>query len=212
MATNPTQAVEVKAWLKKNWVYVVGVASIISAAVAVVHLWPSSSAPAPGPNVIGGNCVQNGNNNSCTVQQIQQQAGELRNGNPQQQKNDIAKISQAEPKVPGPWPYFVYNTVNTGTGQDVGLKVKKAPSVRGEQVGSTPPGSLVWADCLVVNDYDPEVGSDVDVGPKWLRIHWPVDTPNTAYSTSSPQALFLEYVYAGYALPFTHNGNIPQCS
>lgn len=82
----------------------------------------------------------------------------------------------------------------------------------GEQVGSTPPGSPVWADCFVMNDYNPEVGSSVDVGPKWLRIHWPIDTPATMYNRSSPQAPFLEYVYAGYTLPFTHNGNIPQCS
>lgn len=212
MAKNPTQPVGVKAWLKRNWEYLVGVAVIIGTLATIIGLWPASSAPAPGPKVIGGNCAQNGNNNSCTVPQIQQQAAEFRNGNPQQQKANIAKISLAPPVPPGPWPYFIYNTVNSGTGQDVGLKVKRAPSVGGEQIGSTPPGSIVWADCLVVNDYDPEVGSDVDVGPRWLRIHWPTDTPSTAYNTSSRQAPFLEYVYAGYALPFTHNGNIPRCS
>jgi hypothetical protein len=213
MTTNTQQTPGVKAWLKRRWKYVVGIAGIIGAAAAVIgliHMWWPANSP-PTPNIFGGDCTQVGNNNKCT---IQRQADELSRSttSPQLLKEHIAKFSQAPPKDSGPWPYFVFDTVNIATGQDVGLKVKRAPSVEGEQVGSAPPGSLLWADCYVMNDYDPEVDNSVDVGPKWLRIHWPTDTTATTYNRSSPQSPFLEYVYAGYALPFTHNGNIPRCS
>lgn len=147
----------------------------------------------------------------CTVQQ---QADEIaREANNRQQLIDrIAKRSQAAPGGAGPWPYFVYDTVNVAMRQDIGLKVKMVPSLEGQQVGSAAPGSLVWADCYVINNFNPVVGDRDDVGPKWLRIHWPTGNLSTSYALSSPGAPFLEYVYAGYTLPFTHNGEIPKCS
>lgn len=206
MTANGERRRQGKSWLKKNWQYVVGVAGLISAIVAVMtFLRPADEQLTP--PVITGDCAQVGNDNTCIVQQ---RADELsqNTGNPQQLKDQVSKISQAPAKGPGPWPYLVYNP---DAGEDIGLRVKVAPSVEGQQVGSAATGSLLWADCYVMNNYNPMAGTPADVGPKWLRIHWPSEHPTTQYNSSSPNAPFLGWVYAGYELPFTHNGGIPRC-
>lgn len=153
--------------------------------------------------------MQIGDKNSCTIQQQADQAS--KGETPQQIKDHVARLPQERPTPPGPWPFLVYNTL-LPSGAEYGLKVKTAPSVTGQQVGSASSGSVVWADCYVFNSFNPEVGTDADVGPKWLRIHWPANAPGTAFALSSPTDSFLAYVYAGYTLPFTHNGQIPICT
>jgi hypothetical protein len=194
-------------WIKRHWTYLVGAAGIISAIIAVIaFLWPTE--PPPGQNIVG-DCAQLGDNNSCVVQEQAKEIS-LGGGTVQQLKNRIAEISQAPPKGTGPWPYYVYNTPSESE-QDRGLKVKMAPSLEGKQVGSVSAGSLVWADCYIVNSYTPFVEELANVGPKWLQIHWPTDTPTITYNTSAPDAPNLEWTYAGYTIPFTHNGRIPKC-
>ena len=84
-----------------------------------------------------------------------------------------------------PWSFLVYDTTDAN-GVDIGLKVKSAPAPEGAQVGSARSRSLVLAECYVMNQYDPGRGSDVDVGPKWLRIHWPVNIPGREYASPHP--------------------------
>ena len=156
------------------------------------------------------NCAQVGNNNSCTIQQ-QANAISRNVADAQQLKALVAQDSQSQPEPPGPWSYLVYNTANA-VGVDVGLKVKTAPSLDGLQVGSVASRALVWADCYVLNSFNPERGSDVDVGPKWLRIRWPTNSAGTTFASSSPTDTFTQYVYAEYTLSFTHNGEIPACA
>ncbi len=185
----------------------------VLAAWLAIPAFHKSEPPTPsistGP-ISAGDCLQvGGNNNSCTVQQ---QADEVsRNtADAAQLKQLVEGFSQDPPQPPGPWPFLVYNT-RVASGQDVGLKVKSAPAADGLPIGTATSRSLVWADCYVVNDYNPEEHSDVDVGPKWLRIHWPSSFPSTDIAMSSPTNRYLGYVYAGYGLPFKHNGSIPAC-
>lgn len=194
-------------WIKANWTYLVGAAGIISAAIAVLgFLWPT---PPPSGHDAIGSCVQRGDNNLCV---FQERADEISRGagTVQQLKDRIAKISQVPPKGAGPWPYYVFNTPSESE-QDRGLRVKMAPSLEGSQVGSISAGSPVWADCYLVNSYAPLVDKSANVGPRWLRIHWPTGTQATTYGISTPDAPNLEWIYAGYAIPFTHNGRIPRC-
>lgn len=204
---------------KRNSV-TIGVVALFVAIVGTIGTWLAvpafhKSEPLP-PNISAGpisagNCAQvGGSNNSCTVQQ---QADEVTKNaaDAEQLKKLVAGFSQDPPQPPGPWSFLVYNT-RVATGQDVGLKVKSAPSADGVQVGTATSRSLIWADCYVINSYNPEAHSDVDVGPKWFKIHWPSNSPGTNFTISSPTDPHLEYVYAGYGLPFKHNGAIPACS
>jgi hypothetical protein len=186
------------------------IAAIVTLVVAFRDNGPSKQhSVQQSGSVNGGACAIVGNNNSCSVQQ---RADEVTRGttSPEQIKRNVAQFSQNPPAPPGPWPFLIYDTVNVETGQNVGLSVKAQP-LPGRQMGSTPASSIVWAECYVLNTYDPEQGNSVDVGPRWLKIKWPTNTPGTAYARSSPTDRFTGYVYAGYALPFTHNGSIPRC-
>jgi hypothetical protein len=140
-------------------------------------------------------------------------------------KEFIAGFSKNPPQQSGPWPFFVYDTIVTqedmgrlanatpaDIGKDFGLHVRTTPTERAQYVGTVNLGSVVWADCYLTNNYDPGPPPSDDVGGKWLRIQWPTNLDTTAPGLSSPTDPFREYVYAGYTLPFTHNGKIPSCA
>lgn len=199
---------------------VLGVAAVVGAIAAVFAIpalnagsSPAASSSSQGPVTVGGNvggCIQAGSTNpQCTIQQQADEATK-NSADAQHLKDLVHSFSEGAPQGPAPWSFLVYNTKDQ-TGAEVGLKVKAQPIAAGMQIGSARGRSLVWAECYVMNTYDPEKGSDVDVGPKWLRITWPTEGHSTGFSESSPEDRFRGYVYAGYALPFNHNGSIPAC-
>lgn len=186
--------------------------TLMGAIAGILALRPGETqAPtfSTGP-VTGGDCAIVGTGNICTIEEQASDASKAAN-DADQLKKFLARGATASPQPPGPWPFMIYHTT-TPSGVDIGLKVKSSPQQDGVQVGSVAARSLVWADCFVQNTYNPETGSDVDVGPKWLRIHWPSDTPGATYLNSTPSDRYEEYIYAGYALPFQQNGDIPKCS
>ena len=138
----------------------------------------------------------------------------------QQMKECIATFSKGSPQQPGPWPFFVYDTIVTPEDvrlglfppvdlyQDIGVKVRTTSTSEAQNgVGTVKLGSVVWADCYVHSAFHPIVPPSDDVGPTWLRIHW-----DSTSAFSSPTDPVEAYVYAGYTLPFTHNGKIPTCT
>jgi hypothetical protein len=168
-------------------------------------------------------CEQSGTYNSCEIQQWADRVP--RGETSQQMKEFIAGFSKNPPQQSGPWPFFVYDTIVTqedmgrlanatpaDIGKDFGLHVRTTPTERAQYVGTVNLGSVVWADCYLTNNYDPGPPPSDDVGGKWLRIQWPTNLDTTAPGLSSPTDPFREYVYAGYTLPFTHNGKIPSCA
>jgi hypothetical protein len=123
----------------------------------------------------------------------------------------VAKLSQDPPQGPPPWSFLVYDT-RDATGTEIGLKIKAEPTFAGPQIGSARASSILWADCYVLSDYNPGNGSRNDVGPKWLRVHWPTNVPGSTFIDALRTDQFTGYAYAGYALPFNHNGDIPFCT
>ncbi len=165
-------------------------------------------------------CVQTGRYDSCGIQQLADQIP--KDEAPRQMKERIERFSRASPRPPGPWPFFVYDTIinaqdigvykwatSADIGKDDGVKVKLMPTGAGRQLGTVYTGSVIWADCYVLNSFHPNVPTDDDVGARWLRIHWPANTPTV--TRSLPTDPVSAYVYAGYTLPFTHDGTIPVC-
>jgi hypothetical protein len=199
---------------------VIGIATVIGAVAAVLavpalnlgaaHGDPPSSSPSINVGGDVGGCIQTGGTNpTCTVEQQIDEA--TKNSSDAKRLKDLVEsFSIREPQGPAPWSYLIYNTKDS-TGREVGLKVKSKPTLDGQQIGSISGRSIAWAECHIVNDFNPEQGSDVDLGPKWLRIYWPSHSPTTSFLTSSKSDSSRGYVYAGYALPFNHNGNIPSC-
>lgn len=195
----------------RNIAIIGGVFTIIGTIAAVVTIILPSDRNGQSPQqTSAGGCAQVGNNNTCSLQQQAVEIGQEAKDD-QQLKELVARNSQNPPTPPGPWPFLVYNTADRLTGDEIGLKVKAAPSVEGMQTGSVASQSLVWADCLVINEFNPVLESSADVGPRWLLIHWPTNLPGSTFMKPSPNDPFLQYVYAGYTLPFTHNGQIPLC-
>jgi len=139
-------------------------------------------------------------------------------------KECIARFSTDLPRQPGPWPFFVYDTTITPNdlgvipgltpaevGNDDGVGVRTTPGPTAGHFRRVLTGTIIWADCYV-NSYQPPAPLDDNVGPKWLRIHWSTNTPGQDTGYSSPTDPFVAYVYAGYTLPFAHNGQIPSCA
>jgi hypothetical protein len=169
-------------------------------------------------------CAHTGAYISC-IQQLAKQIPD--NQTPQQIKDRIATFSQNPPQSPGPWPFFVYDTIVTpdevdlgaflpaDLHQDKGVIVRTTSTSDTQQIGTvySYSKSIVWADCYVPEGYHPQkLSKNDDVGGKWLRIHWPTNLPTTASALSSPTDPIEAYIYAGFTLPFTHNGKIPTCT
>jgi hypothetical protein len=51
-----------------------------------------------------------------------------------------------------------------------------------------------------------------DTGPKWLKVRWPNTRPSTENFQSEPAHTTFGYAYAGYTVPYGHNGNLPRCN
>ena len=211
---------------KPLFVSVFGVALALVIGGVVITVIRTGASPNYG---LGGGpaaCEQSGPYNSCQIQQL---AGQVLKDNttPQQMKEDIARFSHYSAPLSGPWPFFIYDTIITPEdiglvegatlatiGQDAGVRVWTIPAKSGRQpIGRASLGSIVWVDCYVENDFHPQVPQDDDVGARWLRIRWPTTFISTEFVRSSlPTDQFVGYVYAGYTLPFTHNGKIPTCT
>jgi hypothetical protein len=193
------------------WAIAVGAFTIIGAVAALLALLPRE----PTTSITTGDqpgCIVTGSNNTCGIAERAEEVA-TNAPSPQQLKERVAAFSQSPPEAPGPWPYLVYNTFNEASGTDFGLSVKATPDGPGGQIGSTASGGIVYGECIATSMYDPEQGrADVDFGPHWLRIRWPSNTPETEFAASSPSDPFQGYVYLGYVLPFTHNGEIPACA
>lgn len=180
----------------------VALVGIFVAAVIAVPSWGG------GGTATSGVCSQVGRDELvCNVTQELQGISD-QDPNEENFKAKLKGISQGPPSPSGPWPYAVFNTIDSH-GIDIGLKVRAGPELRDSQVGSASRRAIVWAECVVTNTFDPE--PDTGIGPTWLRIHWPNNSPTTQYFQSSPTDIFRAYVYAGYVLPFKHNGDIPRC-
>ncbi|MGH3783850.1 MAG: hypothetical protein ACRDR6_17170 [Pseudonocardiaceae bacterium] len=171
-------------------------------------------------------CAPTGTYNPCEIQRQMDRVP--RDDTPQQMKERIATFSQDSPQRPGPWPFFVYDTIVApedlkyykklgpkDLGHDVKLEVWTTPGTLKDGpmqlIGFTDLGFVLWADCYV-HGYPKNVPPGDDAGDKWLRIPWPTNPPNTPLTLPSPTDPSVGYVYAGYALPFTHNGKIPACT
>ena len=203
-----------------RWTVISALAGIAAVIVALVTLFwqddepPRTPPPAQstGPITQGDEaCVNVGTGNTCT---IEREADELSKNaaDAQQLREALAAVSQSPPQGAGPWPFMAYDT-RDGAGNDIGLKINAAPTLAGTQIGSARGRSLLWADCYVMNDFKPVPdGSRNDVGPKWLRVHWPTGEPGSGFRDASATDQFTGYAYAGYALPFYHNGEIPPCT
>src|SRR4051794_25014630 len=194
---------------------VIGVATVVAAMAAVLAI-PAlnhSEATPPAPVSVGGNvggCVQVGSTNpQCSVEQQADEASKNA-ADAAHLKKLVESFSAADPQGAPPWSFLVYNTRDQA-GNEIGLKVRSGPELASTQIGSARGRALIWGECFVLSDFNPEAGSDVDVGPRWLRIRWPTSAPSTTFAESSPTDPAIGYVYAGYALPFNHNWNIPQC-
>jgi len=183
----------------------VGVA-VVGVVVAVVLAVLSNSSG--GGTATGGACGQVGRDNIVCIVEQKLQAANEQDPNDDEFKARTQGISQGPPSSSGPWAYVVFNTIDS-RGIDIGLKVRAGPEQFDPQVGSASRRSIVWAECVTTSTFDPE--PDTGIGPTWVKIYWPSNTPTTQYFQSSPKDSFRAYVYAGYALPFTHNGNIPRC-
>ncbi|MGH3571635.1 MAG: helix-turn-helix domain-containing protein [Pseudonocardiaceae bacterium] len=169
-------------------------------------------------------CEQNGSYDPCRIQQLADQIPKAETA--PQMKERIAEFSQGPPRSSGPWPFFIYDTIITKDDigvvegakpadirEDWGVLVRTTPVKIGQKEGTMYLKAVVWADCYVSNTFHPGVPKNDDVGAKWLRIHyWPTGPLPTDPALSSPTEPFIGYVYAGYALPFTHNGQIPSCA
>jgi hypothetical protein len=172
---------------------------------------PPPSGPSVGSITQQQGCIDVGTGNSCT---IEQQADELSKNaaDAAQLQAAVAAVSQHPPQGAGPWPFMVYDT-RDGAGNDIGLKIKAEPTPAGVQIGSARGRSLLWVDCYVLNNFKPVPdGSRNDVGPRWLRVHWPTGEPGSDFRDAVATDPFMGYAYAGYALPFYHNGAIPLCT
>jgi hypothetical protein len=191
---------------------VLGIATIVGAIAAALAI-PAFNSQAPTISVDGsvGGCIQSGSTNpQCTIEQQVDEASKNA-ADARHLEQLVESFSKDDPVGPAPWSFLVYNTKDQA-GNEIGLKVKAEPTMEGAQIGSARGRSLVWGECYASSSYNPEVGSDVDVGPKWLRVRWPTSTPSSAFADSSPYDAVHGYVYAGYALPFKHDGTIPDCS
>ncbi|MFI5734871.1 hypothetical protein ACIA49_32460 [Kribbella sp. NPDC051587] len=148
---------------------------------------------------VGNNgCNINGDQSSCTVQQIM---GDETLTDPEFRK-EMAKASTAAPAGAGPYQFVV---VDTGK---LGLMVRTGPEADDEQFGSVGNRGIVWADCQQRSSFngDPSMG----VGPVWLKIHWP-QTTGKEFANSQPKDPARGWVFRGYVIPAGHNGKIPNC-
>lgn len=171
----------------------VALALVIGGVVLAVHHGVDSAPPTYGLGGAQPTCEETGSYNSC---EIQQRADRVpREETAQQMKEFVEKFSKDSPRQPGPWPFFVYDTIWTPAdigvyktlapaemGRDAYLQVWTTPGTPGaaptELIGSAHLGSVVWVDCYT-NGYHGKVPKNDDVGGKWLRIPWPTNPPNT---------------------------------
>lgn len=112
-------------------------------------------------------------------------------------------VSTEKPPAKGPYQYVVVGT------SDLGLKVRTGPDLYDSQIGSAGNRSIVWAECQKRSGFDAD--PSMKVGPVWLKIHWPSNTPGTQFANSEPKNPVQGWVFRGYAIPAGHNGNIPAC-
>jgi hypothetical protein len=145
-------------------------------------------------------CVQFGDKSQC-IQQLDEISARLKDD--ERFKDQVQKLSIADPTGSGPWQYVVIFT-------DVrGLKIRTTNDQRGTQIGTAANRSVIWADCLSISKFDPD--PVMKAGPRWLRIRWPNRTPTTKFFNSEPGQKVRAYAYSGYTIPYGHNGNIPPC-
>jgi hypothetical protein len=201
-----------------RWTVVGAIATIAGTIVAIITLFgspkddaPRSPAPTTGPITQDQGCINLGTGNTCEITQAADEVSKNA-ADAAQLREAVARVSQGLPQGRPPWPFIVYDT-RDGAGNDIGLKIKAEPSMGGAQIGSARGRSILWADCYVMNNFNPVSGrTRNDVGPKWLRIHWPTSEPGTSFRDASATDNFTGYAYAGYTLPFKHNGSISVCT
>lgn len=190
-------------------VWTVAIATVVGAIAAVLALIPHSNGGGTNNNQISGgagNCIANGGVANCAPPVPSVTSG---TPSPDVLRERVHNFSNQEPTLPGPWPYLIYNTDAGGVS---GLKIKQGPGLGDPQLGSSATYDVVWAECLTVNQFTPPTRPEVNVGPVWLRIRWPNNRAGvTTFFSSSKSDPFVAYAYAGYALPYGHNGDIPPC-
>jgi hypothetical protein len=145
-----------------------------------------------------------GNNNVVTNENYQDFTDEVgTNPTPEAVERAAAEFENVKPEGDPPWPFYVV----VG---DIGLQVRNSGEVDGRQIGSAGNNTTLWVMCRMHTDFDPPARRDV--GSSWLKVRWPVNTPEVStFFNSSPTDPFTGYVYEGYLFPAGHNGAVPNC-
>lgn len=91
----------------------------------------------------------------------------------------------------------------------LGLFILNAPNRDGYHIGVANHHAIVWVDCAVTSDFDPEPA--VGWGPLWYRVHWPNTERSDASASSSPSDPSNGYAFGYYLRPSGTNGRVPIC-
>jgi hypothetical protein len=191
-----------------NWKIVLGsVSALILAITGLVAVFrPASDA--------GGKTGTNTGNSNCIVQDSSDvrcpQGFPPKPPDPQLTDDETAaQLRRANTQTSGPWPFMVLHT--DASPAEKGLKVRNSPVLVGHQIGTANNRQTLWVECEARTGFDPERGTDRDVGDRWLEIHWPATVPGKDVRNSSVGDPVQGWVYAGYAFPNGHNGTVPAC-
>lgn len=183
-----------------RWKPVLGIAAVVTAGATVGALFVTDGDAASTTNVnYGNNCPAEGNDIQVDCDYIAPDPDEVQEEQIQQRVQDFADVP---PQGDGPWPFVVLDS-------DIGLKVRSTNEVDAVQLGGLQERHTAWVDCQQTSsfDADPTTGA----GPLWYRVRWAHQEPSVEYHESDPGAVHTAWAYAGYLVPWGHNGDIPEC-
>lgn len=112
----------------------------------------------------------------------------------------LARLPGADqdPTGEGPWPFLVLGT------NDQGVFYRDGHTVDDHRLPGKPvarDSRPVYADCRVTGAWQADAAAPrTDALTTWLKVRYP-----------EPGDKGDHWVYGGYAFPFGHNGNIPEC-